>query len=135
MPAEQFEDNINNILKIETDPFETGEKVISSLKTEIISELDKYYKSAVYKEINKFRDYRNEYEVYAKENNYYLYGIIDKLIFKENSVLIVDYKTDILEDKQIGEKMAQPLQPIKLFQIAENIAGRLFRKRINSKFN
>ncbi|MGA7722105.1 MAG: UvrD-helicase domain-containing protein [Ignavibacteriaceae bacterium] len=125
VPAEQFEDNINNILKIETDPFETGEKVISSLKTEIISELDKYYKSAVYKEINKFRDYRNEYEVYAKENNYYLYGIIDKLIFKENSVLIVDYKTDILEDKQIGEKINTYYTQLSFYSY---IAGRLFSK-------
>jgi hypothetical protein len=125
VPTEQFEDSINNILKVEIDPFETEQNVINSLKTEIISELNKYYNSEVYKEISNFRDYRNEYEVYAKENNYFLYGIIDKLIFKEDRVLIVDYKTDILEGKNIGEKINSYYTQLSFYSY---IAGRLFSK-------
>ncbi len=31
----------------------------------------------------------------------YLHGIIDKIIFEENKILIYDYKTDDIEKKEI----------------------------------
>ena len=99
IPVGKAEESISSHLKSEVDPFETEEKVIDNLKSEIINDLTAFFKSDVYKEINKFPDYRNEFEVYAKENDYYLYGIIDKLIFIEDKAIIVDYKTDVLKGK------------------------------------
>jgi ATP-dependent helicase/nuclease subunit A len=105
IPVEQIEESVVNFLRSESDPFETEEKVIDTLKSEIINDLRVFFGSAVYKEISKFGDYKNEFEVYAKENDYYLYGIIDKLILDGDKAIIVDYKTDVLKTSENDEKV------------------------------
>jgi ATP-dependent exoDNAse (exonuclease V) beta subunit len=56
-----------------------------------------FYNSATYKNLQNYKDYKNEYEIFVRNSNYILYGIIDKVIFDSDSKLIVvDYKTDTL---------------------------------------
>ncbi|MCF8262205.1 MAG: UvrD-helicase domain-containing protein [Melioribacteraceae bacterium] len=59
--------------------------------------INNYYNSNSYNEINSFSNYRNEFEIYRKLGDIYLYGIVDKLLIEENLITIVDYKTDKLK--------------------------------------
>ena len=75
--------------------------IVNSSEPEILlnrlkNDLGNYYKSKTWEEISKSKNYKNEFEIYVKENDYYLHGIIDKIIFIENKVLIYDYKTCLL---------------------------------------
>lgn len=45
--------------------------------------------------------YKNEFEIYIKENDYFLHGITDRIIFDKNKIIICDYKTDNIESKEI----------------------------------
>ena len=47
----------------------------------------------------------DEYEIYLKQNDFYLYGIIDKLIVDGDSATIIDYKTDSLQKYSAIEKL------------------------------
>lgn len=75
-------------------------KIIQSIK----SELELYYSSSIYKLLSSFKDYKSEYEIYTRRNGYILYGIIDKLIIKDDELLIVDYKTDNIKETQITKR-------------------------------
>jgi len=81
----------------------------------IINDVTKYYESETYKRIKEYKDFQNEYEVYSKEKNYYVYGIIDKLIFDENRLLIVDYKTDNVNENEISTKAEHYVPQLKFY--------------------
>jgi ATP-dependent helicase/nuclease subunit A len=70
----------------------------------IIKDVSNFYLSINYQKVNAYKKYKNEYEIYCKEGEYFLYGIIDKLIYDDNSLLIVDYKTDNIMPDQIRER-------------------------------
>ena len=70
----------------------------------IEKEMVPFINSDEYKFLNAFEKYYNEYEVYLKENNYYLFGIIDKLILADGKIIIVDYKTDNIAESEIEER-------------------------------
>ncbi|HEY7751760.1 MAG TPA: UvrD-helicase domain-containing protein [Ignavibacteriaceae bacterium] len=74
---------------------------------EIISELEFFYESDEFKKLKPYKNYRNEAEIYVYEKDYVLYGIIDKLIFDKNKLIVVDYKTDSFLKNQLEEKIAQ----------------------------
>lgn len=113
---------IHSILEEETPVDELRDKISKNLSSENIvvnkNEKDKiedeiekinnkviaYYQSETYKEIKQYADYRNEYEVYLKIENYYLYGIIDKFIISDNELIVIDYKTDSLSENKSKEK-------------------------------
>jgi ATP-dependent helicase/nuclease subunit A len=85
-----------------------------TLACEIISDLKNYYNSAVYKEIrNKKGD--NEYEVYFRENDYILYGIIDKLLIEDNTITIIDYKTDDIPADKSSQRAAEYFNQLKFY--------------------
>ncbi len=69
-------------------------------KNNVLSLLRNYYSSNVFKEINDCKNYKNEFEILIKEENLILKGIIDKIIFKDDSILIIDYKTDYVDESQ-----------------------------------
>jgi len=73
----------------------------AELASLIVTELTHYYKSKTYIDLCKFSNYKNEYEVYCMEGNYFLYGIIDKLIIENDKMIVVDYKTDSIEKDQL----------------------------------
>ena len=71
---------------------------------EIESLVNKYYNSSIFKELESAEKYFNEYEIYTAENDFYLYGIVDKLIFEQDRIIIVDYKTDKTSATTFWEK-------------------------------
>ena len=71
---------------------------------EIISDYINFIKSETYSGIIKHKNYKNEFEIYAKDNDYFLYGIIDKLIIEKEKLIIIDYKTDKLDEQYLTEK-------------------------------
>lgn len=75
-------------------------KLTDKIKNKVLA----YYGSNTFKELNKYENYRNEYEVYLKMSDYYLYGIIDKFVVTEKELLVVDYKTDSVSENKAKEK-------------------------------
>lgn len=107
-----------------------GEKfdldVSGPLVQEIIAELNDYYSSEQYQFISAFPNFRNEFEVYIKEQDYFLFGILDKLIIDENELIIVDYKTDNISPEEIKIKAEKYLPQLKFYAY---IISRLFDKK------
>lgn len=84
----------------------------------ILSQLQNYYSSETYKRIKQFHNYKNEYEIYSKENDYYIYGIIDKLILSDDSLTIVDYKTDKVNLEKLKSKSEHYMPQLKFYTYA-----------------
>lgn len=101
-------------------------KVPESLKTEIINELMLFYDSDEYKYINSFSNCRNEFEAYLKEGDYYLFGILDRLIIDDKMLIIVDYKTDNIRDDEINTRAEKYLPQLQFYAY---IISRLFTKK------
>ncbi len=77
---------------------------LEEVKNKIIADLEKYYQSETYNRLKSAQKFYNEYEIYSKEEDYYVYGIIDKLVIEDDQIIIVDYKTDNLSKSTIEEK-------------------------------
>ncbi|NOX17694.1 MAG: UvrD-helicase domain-containing protein [Chlorobi bacterium] len=75
-----------------------------SYAAEIIALVEKFYDSKIYSDLKNYSDFRNEYEIYSKEDDFYLYGIVDKFILHGDKIIIVDYKTDAVKPEEIPEK-------------------------------
>ena len=96
---------------------------ITSFTEEIKNDLMKFYYSDEYKFLNSFKSFKNEFEVYLKESDYYLFGIIDKIIFDEQKLMIIDYKTDNVDNTQIITSGTKYLPQLKFYSY---IVKRLF---------
>jgi len=77
---------------------------LENLHKELKQQLEKYFKSDIYSRLSSYRNYFNEYQIYLKENDYFLFGIMDKIILEEK-LIIVDYKTDVINEKNIQKKI------------------------------
>jgi ATP-dependent helicase/nuclease subunit A len=80
---------------------------VTSLVNSAAGLYEKYCSSDLKKEIESYSDIKSEFEIYAKENDYYLYGIMDKVIITENKIIIIDFKTDHNVKDKTGEKIQQ----------------------------
>jgi len=58
------------------------------------NEMTLFYSSDTYRTLTSATNYQNEFQVYLKEKDFYLFGIIDKVVFSERLIKIIDYKTD-----------------------------------------
>lgn len=117
--------NIENFIAEQLRSFSGGINT-SSYSDEIKNELLKFYSSGEYKFLDSFKSFKNEFEVYLKESDYYLFGIIDKIIFDKQKVIIVDYKTDNITDTQIITSGIKYLPQVKFYSY---IVKRLFEKK------
>ncbi len=72
----------------------TSQEHVANIQTILVNELSKFYSSEIYKQLKNEENYKNEFQVYLKEKDFYLFGIIDKVIFSDRSITIIDYKTD-----------------------------------------
>ncbi len=88
---------------------------IKKLKSEIICDMVNYYKSKNYEYVKKFQNYKNEYEIYHQHFDYYLYGILDKLIITQNKIIIVDYKTDSIIAEELYDRASQYFTQLKFY--------------------
>jgi ATP-dependent helicase/nuclease subunit A len=105
-----MEQNIaENELSIFISKFLEDEKVdvseSESYSDIILADLTKFYSSNIYKHLSSYNNYFNEYELYAKVNDFFLYGIIDRLIITDEKIIIIDFKTDDFLPKEIDEKV------------------------------
>ncbi len=74
------------------------------LKTSITAYLQKFFTSEIFDKLRSYKNFKNEFEIYSKEFDYFLYGIIDKLIIEDDKAIIIDYKSDNISTEQIKEK-------------------------------
>jgi ATP-dependent helicase/nuclease subunit A len=103
-----------------------SEEVPALLSNEIISDLFLLYDSIEYKLISSFPKYHNEFEAYLKEGDYYLFGILDKLIIEDKKLIIVDYKTDSISKNEFTAIAEKYLPQLKYYAY---IISRLFKKK------
>ena len=122
---DQLSDFIDVSINNEIGTFKVDEKQKVQLKNDITADIKNFYNSNEFSDLKKYKNYNNEYEVYAKENDYYLYGIIDKLIIEGDKAIIVDYKTDSITEKQLEEKSNSYFSQLRFYSY---IVNRLFDK-------
>jgi ATP-dependent helicase/nuclease subunit A len=102
-----------------------NEEIPESLKADIVNELKLFYDSNQFRFINSFTNFKNEYEAYLKEEDFYLFGILDKLIIEDRKLIIVDYKTDFVKPDEIEASSQKYLPQLKFYAY---IISRLFNK-------
>jgi len=102
---EQFDSRAEEFINSELGFAEKNEMTLGKIKGEIVADLIGFYASLIYKQLKGYSSFKNEFEIYSKENDYYLYGIIDKLVIEGNKAIIIDYKTDDIDDAGIEEKI------------------------------
>jgi len=99
-----LEPQVEKLLEFENELQYFDEEKKSNFKQELLKLLNNYYSSETYDELKKYSNYENEFEIYIKENDYYLYGIIDKLVILDDKIIIIDYKTDKVKPNNIASK-------------------------------
>ncbi|MCU0413585.1 MAG: UvrD-helicase domain-containing protein [Ignavibacteriaceae bacterium] len=102
-----------------------NEEIPESLKADIVNDLKLFYDSDQFRFINSFTNFKNEYEAYLQEEDFYLFGILDKLIIEDRKLIIVDYKTDFVEPDEIEASSQKYLPQLKFYAY---IISRLFNK-------
>ncbi len=102
--AEGVKDFTLNAVKEELGGAGFKTEDVEKLVEEIVSAVLKFYGSESFLWLKKFLEYRNEYEVYVSQSDYYLFGIIDKLILEGEKAFIIDYKTDNIEKDEIRDR-------------------------------
>lgn len=106
---------------IEKEKWQSNE--FTDLKHDIVDDLIKYFKSENFRWIQEFADFKNEFEVYHQHSDFYLYGIIDKLIIDKDKIIIVDYKTDLIASDEIQARARQYFTQLKFYSY---IASKIF---------
>jgi len=115
----QIEDFVNDEFGFELKEGRVSEKLLQRLQTD----LRNFSRSRLFSIISSTENYKNEFEIYVADNDYYLHGIIDKIILKKNKILIYDYKTDDIEKKEIKKHSEYYLMQLKFYLY---IASKLF---------
>lgn len=100
--AAWIEKNITQFVNISISPADQ-----KTLKKSVAELYENYCSSEVKREFDSFNNHKNEFEIYVKENDYYLYGIIDKLIITGEKIILIDFKTDHIINQNINEKIQQ----------------------------
>jgi ATP-dependent helicase/nuclease subunit A len=115
----QIEDFINDEFGKDLTDGRITEKLLQKLQFDLIN----FSRSKTFSLISSAENYKNEFEIYVADKDYFLHGIIDKIIFKEKKILIYDYKTDDIEKKEIKKHAEYYLMQLKFYLY---IASKLF---------
>jgi len=119
-----LKETAEKIIKDESDIFNYDSKLFGELASEIVSDLLNFYDSKTFTEIKQGKNYHSEFEIYTKESDYFLFGIIDRLIIDGEKAIIIDFKTDNLSQNEIGKRFKSYLTQLKFYSY---IVSRLFR--------
>ncbi|MDY0082863.1 MAG: UvrD-helicase domain-containing protein [Ignavibacteriaceae bacterium] len=111
-------DEIDKYLNIDKS-IKDFERYSDLLKTD----LKKIQESNFAKNYLSLPSYKNEFEIYIQEKDYFLHGITDRIIFDKNKIIICDYKTDNIELKEIKKHSEYYLMQLKFYLY---ISSRLF---------
>ena len=108
----------------------TAESVpeLPKLTSSIVNDIAIFYKSSTYHDLSNFENYSNEFEVYCKEGEFYLYGIVDKLIIENEKLIVVDYKTDSIEIEKLKTRAENYFTQLKYYAY---ILSKLFPSAAN----
>ena len=117
----QIEDFIKDEFGTELNDGIISEKLLHRLQTDLIN----FSRSKTFSLISSATNYKNEFEIYVADQDYFLHGIIDKIIFDGKKILIYDYKTDDIEKKEIKKHAEYYLMQLKFYLY---IASKLFRE-------
>ncbi|HSD63035.1 MAG TPA: PD-(D/E)XK nuclease family protein, partial [Ignavibacteriaceae bacterium] len=101
------------------------DEAASSLQIEIFGRLKELFGSDIYSLINSYKKSFNEYEIYLKEEDYFLHGIIDKLIIDDKKAIIIDYKTDAVQKEEICVRASLYFPQLKFYSY---IVSRLYKE-------
>ena len=121
IPLDQLKPFINDEINNEMNFSELQDT--ENLKDEIFSSANLFLSSEAYDLIKSYKNFRNEFEVYTAEDDYFLYGIIDRIIFNEGKAVIIDYKTDDISAEEIPHKSKSYLTQLRFYSY---IVSRLF---------
>jgi ATP-dependent helicase/nuclease subunit A len=122
--SSEIESSVKTFVENELETREPDYKKQEELVNSIIEELKNYFSSKTFEKIKSYKNFNNEFEIYSKENDYYLYGIIDKLIIDGGKIVIVDYKTDNIKKEQIEERGLNYLPQLKFYSF---LAKKMFK--------
>jgi ATP-dependent helicase/nuclease subunit A len=109
--VENLESSIEK--KISYENLTDFEKAKLTRNIKILLEL--YLNSKSYSQISEFNNYKNEYEIYCEEGEHYLYGIIDKVIFHNDKIIVIDYKTDSVDKNEIINRAESYFHQLKFY--------------------
>lgn len=93
----------------------SANEIHKKLKDDITDDLLQFYDSSEFKYLNSFPNLRNEFEVYLKEQDYYLFGILDKLIIDKEKIIIVDYKSNNINENEIISNAEKYIPQLKFY--------------------
>ena len=99
--------------------------VIDAAQTDISGKLKTLFGSDIYKRIQGYKKSYNEYEIYLNEEDYFLHGIIDKLIIDGSDAVIIDYKTDSINREEICDRSSLYFPQLKFYSY---IVSRFFKE-------
>ena len=118
-------EQINQFIIDEFGTDKNDERISEILIQRLEDDLKTFRTSKIFSQISSAKNYKNEFEIYTADNDYFLHGIIDKIIFDENKILIIDYKTDDIQQKEIKKHAEYYLMQLKFYLY---IASKLFTK-------
>ncbi len=95
------------------------------LQIEISGKLRHLFSSDIYSKINSYKKSYNEYEIYLNEADYFLHGIMDKLIIGDKKAIIIDYKTDAVQKEEISDRASLYFPQLKFYSY---IVSRLYKE-------
>ncbi|MGE5401035.1 MAG: UvrD-helicase domain-containing protein [Ignavibacteriales bacterium] len=119
---------IAELIKNELSFSEATDENITALKNNISRDLDRYFNSKIFSELSSYAVYRNEFKIQCRESDYYLFGIIDRLIISDDRAIIVDFKSDEISAHEINGRAESYLPQLKFYAY---LTGRLY-PQINS---
>lgn len=122
--SSSVEEKVDDQLRHMLNKTDCASEQFVKLKKTITNDLKNYFSSKNYAWMQNFPEYKNELEIYHQHQDYFLYGIIDKLIFSDGKFTIVDYKTDSIGAEDIQERANQYFLQLKFYAF---IASKLYK--------
>lgn len=117
-------DNLDAVLEAQINTLVYQNSLTSTeknnLKDETTKILGSFFTTDLYEELGKSNNYKNEFEIYVKKEDFYLYGIIDKFVENKDRYLVADYKTDEVSEKNAEEKLKRYLSQLKFYALLAN---------------
>ncbi len=101
------DDELNDFISAQFVNFGIDVLAKASAVQEIKTTVGKFRDSEIFKNLSRYERFENEFSIYLRQDNFFLYGILDKLILTPEKVIIVDYKTDYVPKGGGGKKYAR----------------------------
>jgi len=102
LPLEEVKAFVQKYFKSQKARYPVNE--LSAFQEIIFNGITNFYSSETYLTQQHEKNYQNEFQVYLKEKDFYLFGIIDKVIFAEDTITIIDYKTDNIKIEELKSR-------------------------------